>query len=136
MSASFLITTTGRRFARPGEATLGPTRAPGPRPPLCPPPRLVGVTGDRPYALPICPGPSRLGLLTRCGADRGVRSSKDTRRLTGLFWRCATRDTRRLVLPGQMHKTGIGILSGEPIHDLRLVPAACAPPIERAGREW
>jgi len=51
-------------------------------------------------------------LLTRCGAGRGIRSSKDTRRLTGLFWLCATRDTRRLVLPGQMHKTGIGILSG------------------------
>ena len=49
------------------------------------------------------------------------------RRLTGLFWQCATRDTRRLVLPGQMHKTGIGILSGEPMPDLRLVPAACVP---------
>jgi len=48
----------------------------------------------------------------RCGAGRGVWSSKDTRRLTGLFWQCATRDTRRLVLPGKMHKTGIGILSG------------------------
>ena len=34
------------------------------------------------------------------------------RRLTGLFWSCATRDTRRLVPPGSHTQTGIGILSG------------------------
>ena len=59
---------------------------------------------------------------------------RGARRLTGLFWQCATRDTRRLVPPGQMSKTGICILSGEPMPGLRLVPAASAPPQPVAGR--